>query len=230
MKAVRLVRAGAPLEQFEIAPPATGPQDVLVRVRAAGICHSDAHYRAGRSPVSPLPLTLGHEVAGIVAQVGREVIRLKVGDRVCLHYLVTCGTCEHCCRGLEQFCVAGAMIGKHRDGGYAEFIVVPGRNAFVLPPEIHFPNAAVLMCSSATSLHALHKGRFKSGDTVAVFGVGGLGLSAVQLARGLGASTVYAVDINPGKLELAGHFGAIPIDAAAIDPVGAIKQMTGVAA
>lgn len=226
MKAVRLTRIGARLAQFDTVLPTIGPHDVLVRVKAAGICHSDAHYRAGRSPVTPLPLTLGHEVAGVVEQIGRKAAYLKIGDRVCLHYLVTCGTCEYCRRDLEQFCVSGAMIGKHRDGGYAEFIAVPGRNAFVLPPEIPLSSAAVMMCSAATSLHALHKGRLKPGETVAVFGVGGLGMSAVQLARSLGASTVYALDINTDKLNLASRFGAIPINAAEVDPVGALKELT----
>jgi len=91
MKAVRLVQPGRPLEARDVPIPQPGARDVLVRVMAAGICHSDAHYRAGRSRVEPLPMTLGHEVAGIVEQTGAEVSRFKAGDRVCVHYLVTCG-------------------------------------------------------------------------------------------------------------------------------------------
>jgi len=91
MKAVRLAQPGSPLEAQEIPVPPIGARDALVRVKAAGICHSDAHYRAGKSPVRSLPLTLGHEVAGVVEKVGREVVNVKSGDRVCLHYLVTCG-------------------------------------------------------------------------------------------------------------------------------------------
>src|SRR5207344_324391 len=106
----------------DIPVPVPGPNDVLVRVKAAGICHSDAHYRAGKSRVHPLPLTLGHEVAGIVEQKGAAVSEFKIGDRVCLHYLATCGSCGYCTSGNEQFCATGAMIGKFRDGGYAEFI------------------------------------------------------------------------------------------------------------
>ena len=121
MRAVRLVQLGKPLEQADIPIPELAPLDVLIRVAAAGICHSDAHYRAGISQIEHLPLTLGHEVAGRVEQVGSDVTHLSAGDRVCLHYLVSCGSCEFCVHGLEQFCRIGEMIGKHRDGGYAEF-------------------------------------------------------------------------------------------------------------
>ena len=93
MKAVRMVAVGQPLQMYEIPIPEIGERDILVHVRAAGICHSDAHYRAGRSPVRPLPMTLGHEVAGVVERVGAQVTRVKAGDRVCLHYNVTCGDC-----------------------------------------------------------------------------------------------------------------------------------------
>src|SRR5689334_20104888 len=102
MKAVRLIRPSQPLEMQEVPVPSPGAIDALVRVKAAGICHSDAHYRAGISSVEPLPKTLGHEVAGVVEQVGSEVSTLKPGDRVCLHYLATCGECEWCRVGNEQ--------------------------------------------------------------------------------------------------------------------------------
>src|SRR5205814_8175889 len=138
MKAVQLVEIGAPLEDAEIPLPEIGPSEVLVRVAACGICHSDAHYRAGISPIDPLPVTLGHEVAGRVETVGREVHHISLKSRVYVHYLVSCGCCDFCRRGHEQFCSKGQMIGKNRDGGYAEFIKVPGRNVFVLPDEIPF--------------------------------------------------------------------------------------------
>jgi propanol-preferring alcohol dehydrogenase len=226
MKAIRLTHIGRPLEAQEIDTPAVGPNDALVRVRAAGICHSDAHYRAGTSRVEPLPRTLGHEVAGEVTAVGAAVIGLKPGDRVCLHYMATCGQCPHCARGQEQFCETGQMIGKHRDGGYAEHIAMPARSVFGLPAEVPFAHGAILMCSSATSLHALRKARLQAGESVAVFGAGGLGLSAIQLAFALGALSVFAVDIQPAKLALAERFGAVPVDASASDPVAAIRQAT----
>jgi propanol-preferring alcohol dehydrogenase len=226
MKAVRLVEIGQPLEMQEIPMPAVGDQDVLVRIKAAGICHSDVHYRAGTSPTGPLPITLGHEVAGIVEQVGNQVTKIKPGDRVCLHYLVTCGGCKYCVRGHEQFCRKGRMIGKHRDGGYAEFIAIPARGVVPLPDAISLEHGAVLMCSSATSLHALRKGRMQPGERVAVFGVGGLGMSAIQIARAFGALEVYAVDINPAKLAVAENYGAIPVNATEGNPVSRIRTLT----
>jgi len=227
MKAIRLVQPHQRLELQELPLPTVGARDVLVRIQAAGICHSDVHYRAGISPVHPLPLTLGHEIAGVVEQAGAEVSQLKAGDRVCLHYMVTCGDCTFCTRGSEQFCTAGQMLGKTRDGGYAEFIAVPARNAFRLPENVSFEHGAIMMCSSATSYHALRKSRLQPGESVAVFGIGGLGMSALQMARAFGALDVYAVDIQPNKLRLARTFGAVPIDARQVDPVAELKRVTG---
>ena len=227
MKAIRLIKPGSPLETQDIPIPQAGARDVLIRINAAGICHSDAHYRAGISSAEPLPLTLGHEVAGLVEKAGADVEGFTPGDRVCVHYLVTCGECVPCQAGTEQFCTTAQMIGKQRDGGYAEFIVMPERSVFRLPDEISFEQGAILMCSSATSLHALKKARLRSGETVAIFGVGGLGVSALQLARHFGAAKVFAVDINPRKLALAERFGAIPVNASAGNPVQQIQERSG---
>ena len=227
MKAVRLVEIGQPVETQDVSRPSVGPRDVLVQIKAAGICHSDVHYRAGSSPVGQLPQTLGHEIAGVIHELGSQVTGLSIGDRVCLHYLLSCGDCYYCSTGNEQFCIHGKMLGKHCDGGYAEYIAVPARNAVPLPPEIPFEQGAVMMCSSSTCFHALRKARLRPGETVAVFGTGGLGMSAIQIARAFGALEVYAVDINPAKLELAQTYGAIPIDAAGGDAVAEIRHLTG---
>jgi D-arabinose 1-dehydrogenase-like Zn-dependent alcohol dehydrogenase len=226
MKAVRMIQPGRPLEMQEIPIPAIGPRDVLVKVKAAGICHSDVHYRAGTSRVDPLPLTLGHEVAGVVEEIGAQVTGFKPGDRVSLHYMVTCGHCPYCNQGNEQFCTTGKMIGKYTDGGYAEYISIPERSAFLLPDEISFEHGAIMMCSSATSLHALYKARLQPGETVAVFGAGGLGVSAIQLAYTCGAQQVFAVDIRDRKLELARSLHATPINASLSDPVEEIMRLT----
>ena len=226
MEAIRMVEPGKPLELQHIPIPAADEEDVLVRVRASGICHSDVHYRAGRSSMGMLPITLGHEIAGEVEWVGSKVTTVKAGDRVCLHYNISCGNCDYCKTGNEQFCTTVKMIGHHVDGGYAEYIAAPARNAIPLPEEISFEEGATLMCASATALHALRRGRLKDGETVAVFGVGGLGLSAIQLAKALGAIEVYAVDIKLDKLELASEYGAIPINASRVDAVEEIRKLT----
>jgi propanol-preferring alcohol dehydrogenase len=118
------------------------------------------------------------------------------------------------------------MLGHHLDGGYAEYIAVPARNAIPLPEKIPFEEGATLMCASATALHALSKSRLKEGETVAVFGVGGLGMSAIQLAKAAGASQVFAVDIQHDKLELASEYGATPVDAGRLDAVEEIHKLT----
>jgi propanol-preferring alcohol dehydrogenase len=173
-----------------------------------------------------LPITLGHEVAGEVEWVGSRVTTVRAGDRVCLHYNISCGDCDYCRMGNEQFCDSVKMIGHHIDGGYAEYIAVPARNAIPLPDEISFEEGATLMCASATAFHALRRGRLKAGETAAVFGVGGLGMSAIQLARALGAVEVYAVDIKLDKLELASEYGAIPVNAGRVDAGEEIRSLT----
>src|SRR6058998_285468 len=223
MRAVQLTEIGKALKDADVPVPQIGPSDVLVRVAAAGICHSDVHYRAGISKIDDLPLTLGHEIAGRVEEAGRDVTHVSAGDRVCVHYLVHCGSCEFCVRGSEQFCRSGQMIGKHRDGGYAELIKVPGENAFPLHDEIPFEVGAIMMCSSATALHALNKARFKARESIAIFGFGGLGFSALQLALAFDCGDVYVVEINPAKLASAASMGAVAINARSEDPVEQIK-------
>ena len=227
MKAVRLTEIGKPLEQVEVPIPEIGVSEVLVRVGACGICHSDAHYRAGISKMDALPVTLGHEVAGWVERVGEEVDHVSPGDRVYVHYLVSCGCCNFCKRGNEQFCIKAQMIGKHRDGGYAEFIRVPGRNIFQLADEIPMEPGAIMMCSSATALHALNKAQIAATDSVAIFGFGGLGFSALQLAKAFGCGEVYVVETNRAKVASIAALGGLPIDANAGDPVHQIRDATG---
>ncbi len=226
MKAVQLIEPGRRLQMREIPIPDPGSLDVLVRIKAAGICHSDAHYRAGRSKVHPLPRTLGHEVAGIVEKIGDQVRNVAVGDSVCLHYLVTCGICDFCRANREQFCPQAAMIGKHRDGGFAEFIIIPAPSVVRLPADIPHDQAAIMMCSTATSFHALKKARLSPGESVAIFGIGGLGSSAVQLAKVMGAAQVFAIDIKPAKLDLAATLGGVPINSAKVNPVQEILKLT----
>ena len=227
MKAVRLVEIGAPLEEWEVPKPTPEYGEVLVRIEAAGICHSDVHYRDGTAPPPSLPVTLGHEVAGTIESVGPGVATHKPGDRVCLHYMVSCRCCSYCIDGTEQFCDDALMIGKYRDGGFAEYIAIPAFNAVRVPGNVLFEWASVMMCSTSTANHAIRKARFVPGETAAVFGVGGLGLSAVQLLSALGAKAVYAIDIDEERLNLAKSFGAVPINALETDPVNVIHRGTG---
>ena len=226
MRAVQLTKVGTPLEEAEVDLPEIGASDVLIRVAACGICHSDEHYRAGISRIDRLPVTLGHEIAGWIEKVGGDIKHVTRGDRVCVHYLAHCGSCEFCIRGVEQFCRTGEMIGKHRDGGYAAFVKVPGKNAFVLPDEISFASGAIMMCSSATALHALNKARLKPGESIAIFGFGGLGFLTLQLARALECDQIYVVEINPAKLASAKLFEAVPMDATKGYPVEQIAHAT----
>ena len=226
MKAVQLVEIDKDLEDREIPKPEPKVGEVLIRIKAAGICHSDVHYRDGVSSVGYLPISLGHEVAGVVEKLGENVTDYKVGDRVCLNYMITCGKCKYCVQGSEQFCVEGKMIGKDVDGGYAEYIAVPTRGIYKIPDAISFEHAAVMMCSSATSLHAIKKTRLQPGETIAIFGLGGLGISALQLAKVFGAREIYAIDIDEAKLKTAKELGAIPINAKKVNPVKKIMELT----
>ena len=212
MQAIRLVEPTQPLQLSELPDPTPAANEVVVDVQRAGICHTDAHYRGGLGTLT-LPRTLGHEVAGVISAIGSDVKDLRAGQRVALHYLTSCGTCERCTKYGEQFCPEGGMLGKEVDGGYAQRIVVPAFNAIPIPDGVSSDVAAIMMCSTATAYHALRLAALKAGESVAVLGFGGLGVSAVQLARALGASEVYAVDVVPSKLELASQFGATPLDA-----------------
>ncbi len=182
MRALRLNRLGSALVEEDISHPSPREGEVLVAIRAAGICHSDAHYRAGGGRVK-LPLTLGHEIAGVVP---------ATGQRVALHYLHR----------------NGDMLGKERDGGYAERIVVPAENAIAIPDTVPFDQAAIMMCSTATAWHALKLASFSRGESVLILGFGGLGVSAVQLAHILGAGAVFVHDVVPEKIRAATALGA----------------------
>ena len=227
MRSVRLTASNAPLEAADVPDPEAERGEVVVRIEAAGICHSDAHYRAGDPQTRTLPIILGHEIAGVIETTGADVDPVRVGERVGIHYVVSDGICDGCVRFGEQFCENYEMFGLTCDGGYAERIAVPAANAVPVPHGIPSEHAAVMMCSSATALHALRKGRLGDGERVAVFGVGGVGMSAVQLAPALGASLVYGIDIDPSRLDVAAGFGATPL-LAGDDPASTIQAAGGV--
>lgn len=213
MRAIRLVGEGAPLVEQVIADPVPGRGEVLVEIHCAGICHSDAHYRGDASRVR-LPLTLGHEIAGMVAAAGEGVEGVRVGDRVALHYLLA----------------NGDMLGKERDGGFAELVAVPAENAVPVPDGVPLAQAAIMMCSTATALHALRLASVQAGESVAILGFGGLGVSALQLLGALGAGRVLVVERVPEKRRLAEELGAIPADADGLREVDVALDFAGHAA
>jgi propanol-preferring alcohol dehydrogenase len=236
MKAFRWYGEPGRLKLEDTPIPSVGQNDVLVRVKAAGICGSDLHFKHARVKVDPhsllahrLPWTLGHEIAGLVDKVGTNVKGLAEGDRVSVNYKLSDGNCKYCNRGLDNLCVnGGALGGGGGDGGYAEYVLVPARNALILPKEIPMDQGAIVACAVATSYHAVKiAGRINPGDSVAVLGVGGVGMHAVEWASVLGASKVMAVDIVEDKLRVARQFGATDtINARSEDPVKAILNMT----
>ena len=227
IRSLRLVAFGEPLREVELPDPEPGPDDVVVEVRAAGICHSDAHYRAGRGTIPALPLTLGHEIAGVVVACGSNVTEPALGARVAVHYLVSCGTCRRCHAYGEQFCETGGMIGKEHDGGQSERVVIPARNAIAIPDSVSDEIAAVMMCSTATSFHALQLAALQRGESVAILGFGGLGISAVELARAMGAGDVQVIDQVREKLDAAAALGAKPMAADELHDVDVILDFTG---
>ncbi len=211
MRAAQLTEPKKPLELVEVPIPRPDRREILIKVKAAGICSSDLHYQDGRSQVTRLPITLGHEVSGEVVECGKEVRGLNTGDRVCLFYLVTCGDCIECCTGNDNYCNEAKMLGKNIAGGFAEYLVIPARNAFIFPKSIPFAQAALLTDAVATPFHALSRADIKTGDSVLIIGIGGLGLHAVQIAKIMGAGQVIAMDLEPEKLDLALKVGATAV-------------------
>jgi len=228
MRAARLHRIGEKLSIDDIPIPDIGNGDVLIKIKASGICHSDINYRDGISPVGKLPITLGHEISGVVAEVGKNVKDIVKGDRVLVHYILSCGKCRFCSMGKENLCKKYKMIGKDLDGGFAEYISIPERNAIKIPKNIPFDEAAIMGCAVSTAYHALMRSRIKPSDTIVIYGVGGLGIHAIQLAsKVFGAGKIIAIDISDKKLELARKLGADEvINALNEDPVKEIGKYT----
>lgn len=228
MTAARLHRIGEKLRLDDVRIPEVGADDVLVSVKASGICHSDINYVRGIVPVKKLPITLGHEIAGVVAKTGKRAKGVKAGDRVCVHYIVHCGRCIYCRTNRENYCLTYQMIGMDCDGGFAQYVRVPARSIVRLPKTVPFEQGAIMGCAVPTAFHALRRGRVRAGDCVVVFGVGGLGVHAVQLAaKVFKAGNVIAVDLLDEKLKLAKKLGANDVvNASDRDPVETIKRIT----
>lgn len=210
MLAARFHRPGEPLRIEEVPLPVPAAGEVLVRVRACGLCGTDLHIAVeGSLPVERTPITLGHEAAGVVAEVGEGAHPWKDGDRVAVMPGESCGSCRFCRAGRESLCDASRVLGMARDGALAEYVVVSARSLLRLPEAIPFDVGAIVVDGVSTPFHALRtRGALRAGERVGVFGCGGLGTHAVQLARVMGASFVAAVDVDSNALERAKGLGA----------------------
>lgn len=189
--------------------PVPGPGQVLIRVRACGVCHSDLNVLQGAFPFAQYPIVPGHEVAGVVEEVGDGVEWPQTGARVGMPWLYSsCGHCEQCTRGEEVLCqVAPNVTGVTTDGGYAEFMIAPAANAAPIPDALGFAEAAPLMCAGLTVYNGLRNAGFSPGDRVAVIGLGGLGHLGVLYAKAMGAR-VAVLSGSPDKEEEAKDLGA----------------------
>lgn len=228
MMGARLHRIGADLMIDRVPVPRVGPNDILIEIRASGICHSDLNYRNGVAHVSKLPITLGHEIAGIAVRKGGRVRNLRLGDRILAHYVVSCGRCSYCRSNRENYCNSYRMIGKDLDGGFAQYAAIPAACAVRLPETIPFEQGAIMGCAVPTAYHALRRSRVEQRDTVVIIGVGGLGMHAVQLAKRIfHARRVIAVDRFGWKLKRAKDSGADEIvNAVTHDPANAVSRLT----
>lgn len=228
MLAAVLVRRGEPLSVGPVPKPVPGPGQALVRVRAAGVCHTDLHLRDGVPDSPPMPLVLGHEIAGEVAAVGSDV-DIPIGERVLVYYYDGCGACDWCRRGLENLCrTPAAKWGFDTDGGFAEYFLASARCLVPLPADLSFAGAAVLGCAGTTAMHVVGAvGKVAAGEDVVVIGAGGVGLAAVQVAIAHGAS-VIAVEPHPASRDRALEYGArLAVDPTAEDVVAAVRTATG---
>jgi propanol-preferring alcohol dehydrogenase len=229
MKAAVLHEFNQPLIYKEVPRPQPGPGEVLIKVEACGVCHSDLHVADGDwsqlSAIVKRPLILGHEIAGCVIEKGEEVRNLRIGDRVGVPWVHwTCGECEFCREGNENLCARQKITGVTVDGGYAEFVKAPASHAIKIPDDLSSIKAAPLFCAGVTVYRALKKAKVSPGQRLAVYGVGGLGHLAVQIGQVLGAD-VAAIDISDEKLALAKSLGASSVLNTASSNV--VKELRG---
>ncbi|PVE74509.1 zinc-binding alcohol dehydrogenase [Priestia megaterium] len=248
MKAAVMTGVNAPLEILAVDLAAPKANEVLVKIEATGVCHSDLNALEDSS--TPTPTILGHEGAGIVTAVGLNVKTVKVGDKVALSWVPYCGTCEFCVTGAVHLCDSafGPMFnGTLLDGTsrlskdgelvfhnsllstFAEYAVVPEMSCIKLPDEMPMAQASLIGCGVATGYGAaVNAAKVTPGSTVAVFGIGGVGVNAIQGARIAGASKIIACDVKPANLELAKTFGAThTINVASEEASQALKALTG---
>ncbi|MBM4108043.1 MAG: zinc-binding dehydrogenase [Phycisphaerae bacterium] len=230
MKAAVFHGAEKGLKIEDIPVPTVGPDQALVKVAACGACHTDLHYiEHGVPTFKKPPIVLGHEASGIVEEVGPAVTNVRKGQRVLIPAVLTCGKCAFCRQGRENICADMKMLGNHFDGAYAEYVAVPTKDLLDLPESVPLAEACIIADALSTPYHAVkNRANVRPGDTVVVFGCGGVGINAVQLAA-LAGGQVIAVDISERKLEWATRFGAVKtVNASKVERVSKeIKKLTG---
>ncbi|CAA7600843.1 Alcohol dehydrogenase GroES-like domain protein [Acididesulfobacillus acetoxydans] len=225
MKAVRLYKAGdLRVEDVELTP--LKPLEVLVKTKYVGVCGSDIP-RVLREGAHKAPLTIGHEFSGEVVDIGSDVVGWQKGARVTAPPLIPCNTCTWCQEGEYSLCSEYNYLGSRTDGAMAEFVKVPVTNLLLLPDKVSFRQGA-LTDPAANAMHAIIRGcGITSNDSVAVFGLGSIGLFAVQIAKILGSDTIAAIDIESSKVELAKKLGAnIGINSSLDDPIETLNSLT----
>ena len=250
MKAAVCVEVGSPLVIEDIPVPEPRAGEVLVHNHACGVCHTDLHVLKGEVGF-PLPGVLGHEISGIVAEVGAGVANVKPGDRVVGSFIMPWGSCENCARGMEALCSTffefnrlrgtlydgesrlrranGETLSMYSMGGMAEYSVTPATAVFPLPDQLDLTDSAILGCSLFTAYGAVRNvGDVRAGESVAVVAVGGVGQNIVQLAAVSGAEPVIAIDVDDDKLDLARRMGAThTVNSSRVDAAEAIAEITG---
>jgi S-(hydroxymethyl)glutathione dehydrogenase/alcohol dehydrogenase len=239
MKAALLYAARQPLKIEDIHMPEVGDDDVLIKVAACGVCHTDLKVAEGRNRFTP-PTILGHEVAGTIEQVGPRCKDFKAGNRAIIGMRYKCGRCRYCLSARENLCerrpappslkmIDGTIVTRWNVGGFAEYVAVPSYMAFHVPDGMSMEEASIVGCRVTTAYHAVkHRARLQPGDSALVIGCGGIGLNAIQFLKCFGAYPIIGVDIADEKLAAAKQFGATHvIDAKAEDPVAAVKALTG---
>lgn len=229
MKAVKLYKAGD-LRIEEMPRPEPKPGEVLVRIKAVGVCGSDVHYfKDGRigDTIIRSPIILGHEPAGVIEAVGEGVAQFKAGDRVAVDPALSCGVCEWCIEGNPNLCPDVRFFASPPvDGAFREFLTHPAHAVFKLPESLSFADGAMLE-PLGVAIHAADLGKIRTGYSAAILGVGSIGLCVLQLARLGGATEIFVTDLIDSRLDLAQHLGADVAVHADDDPVGRIWELTG---
>jgi alcohol dehydrogenase len=231
MNSIYFTQFKGPLSVFDIPIPDPTDHGVVIKVEATGLCRSDWHAWMGHDSDIVLPHVPGHEFAGIISAIGNAVTNFKVGDRVTVPFVCGCSKCTYCLRGDAQVCPTQTQPGFTGFGSFAEYVAIDNAdfNLITIPQEVSFATAAALGCRFATAYRGLIKrAKLQAGESVVIYGCGGVGLSAIMIAKAQGA-TVYAVDINDAALEVAASLGAQTINSKVVDPVQFLQKLGGVA-